>query len=260
MTDKSGDASTGSKNSLSSVVADCVPLMRGCLSQSRKFFINIMSKFVAEFVPKFTRELFKSRANYAEAELKTVKQFLLKLPNFGLASEEEVPPPAAYVHTVNSGLKRAEIIVTMAREPLTDIHHFVRLYLDLSREICDAQDFLKILELQGINMWRRNRAMNVFKEIAAAAMKRRQISGDVDDAWIDLDDQSGAGLNPIEKDLNIQSVPKSRSVDTAASSTCWVEDLQRLMAFNSGDEVSRELLVAEKFVSLLKLRPVVKNE
>jgi hypothetical protein len=46
----------------------------------------------------------------------------------------------------------------MAKRPMRDeIRRFVREYIQLSGENCDEADFQKILELKGLNMWRRNR-------------------------------------------------------------------------------------------------------
>ncbi|CAG0915996.1 unnamed protein product [Notodromas monacha] len=227
------NASRSIGEELAKAIGEDVHTVRELLSSSRRFFINFLAKFVAQVIPEFIRDLFIVDRDEMEKQVESVRSFLMSLPNYG--DDCGVSAPASYIHGVNSGLKRAEIIVMMAKMQMTDdIRRFVRSYISFSGDTCNAADFQKILELKGLNMWQRNRVMNNFKLLSANILKRRVLPESALVKIISYSSNDAFEESDLpEREKKLQEQAKLRGAEIASKAS-WLKELESFPQVPSG--------------------------
>ncbi|CDQ78121.1 unnamed protein product [Oncorhynchus mykiss] len=95
-----------------------VPIIRGNLASTRKYFTQFCIKFTNSFIPKFINHLFRCKpismvgAEQLLLDTHSLKTVLLDLPSIG--SQVVRKAPASYTKIVVKGMTRAEMILKVS--------------------------------------------------------------------------------------------------------------------------------------------------
>ncbi|XP_065166273.1 vacuolar protein sorting-associated protein 53 homolog [Atheta coriaria] len=130
-----------------------VPVVRHCLSNSRKYFTQFCIRFVNSFIPKFIQTIYKCKPINTEGaeqlllDTHMLKTVLLNLPS--IASQINRQAPAPYTKVVNKGMSKAEMILKVVMTPIEPAKAFVDQFLKLLPE-SQQSEFVKILEMKSV--------------------------------------------------------------------------------------------------------------
>ncbi|CAG0916149.1 unnamed protein product [Notodromas monacha] len=138
---------------IEAVLKQNVPLIRDCLGASRRFFLQLCTRFANVFIPKFVQQLFKCKplgtlaAEQLLLDTHMLKELLLNLPVLECTVVRKAP--SSYTRIVLSGMGKAEILLKVAMTPTDNQKKFVEQYVALMPESADVQEFHRILEMKG---------------------------------------------------------------------------------------------------------------
>ncbi|XP_020323515.1 vacuolar protein sorting-associated protein 53 homolog [Oncorhynchus kisutch] len=144
-----------------------VPIIRGNLASTRKYFTQFCIKFTNSFIPKFINHLFRCKpismvgAEQLLLDTHSLKTVLLDLPSIG--SQVVRKAPASYTKIVVKGMTRAEMILKVVMAPHEPSVVFVDNYIKLLAD-GNPETFQKTLDMKGLKRSEQSSMLELFRQ------------------------------------------------------------------------------------------------
>ena len=154
---------------ITSHIKQSVPIIRGNLSSTRKYFTQFCIKFANSFIPRFISSLHKCKpigtvgAEQLLLDTHSLKTVLLNLPS--VSSQVARKAPSSYTKIVVKGMTKAEMLLKVVMTPHEPTSAFVSSCIRLLVEP-DIDTVQKVLDMKGLRRVEQSAILDVFRSQA----------------------------------------------------------------------------------------------